>query len=350
MDERVRATRAAVEERENDHARQNALANIRRRAAATRREQVERYNDENPPPPDSPPPAQPPAPRGRIGLGGAVLRRGGQQIIYQPPTGPPPAPARPPPARRHRNGYPPPDEYLPQYEQRMRERIDRVRRAREAQHAGHPGMIEGILENLMRDDPDRERMEALLNRLRPIHANAYNPAARAQFEEPSVITARQPFPVPLDIPEGFTSDFELNDTIEIDQPRHAKRYMACIRCGDPLFLNDGQKSQADRVWGLRCGHLLDQKCLFEISGPQEEKDRLNILRPPPGGLDILGDEGKVIKKARGGKRKGGRKTVNEPVEYDWKCPVASCGWKHVSVLKEAEWTQDEEEGAVQLYV
>jgi len=325
----------------NPVARGNALATLRQRH---RRHAVERYQADDdylpqPPPPGDPPP--PPPPRARIGLGGAVLRRGNQQINYGAAL----------PARRA-EPYPPAD--MPQFEARLQERVDRVNRAREAQLAGHPGMIADIVQNLMNGgDPNGERMEALLNRLRPAGVGRFipglHPGAGQALEDPSVIIERIPMPVALDLPEGYTSNFDLNDTIEIDQPKHAKRFMACTKCGDPLYINDGQKSQNERVWGLRCGHLIDQKCLLEISAPQVEDDRMNIIRPPPGGLDILGEEGGKVKKGRY-KRKANKRTTNEPVEYEWKCPVKSCGWGHVSVLKEAEWKQDEEEGAVQLYV
>lgn len=325
----------------NPVARDNALATLRQRH---RRHAVDRYHADDdylpqPPPPGDPPP--PPPPRARIGLGGAVLRRGNQQINYGAAL----------PARRA-EPYPPAD--MPQFEARLQERVDRVNRAREAQLAGHPGMIADIVQNLMNGgDPNGERMEALLNRLRPAGVGRFipglHPGAGQALEDPSVIIERIPMPVALDLPEGYTSNFDLNDTIEIDQPKHAKLFMACTKCGDPLYINDGQKSQNERVWGLRCGHLIDQKCLLEISAPQVEDDRMNIIRPPPGGLDILGEEGGKVKKGRY-KRKANKRTTNEPVEYEWKCPVKSCGWGHVSVLKEAEWKQDEEEGAVQLYV
>jgi len=346
VEDRRRAAEAFWDDQEvvvdprNPVARDNALATLRQR----HRRQVERYHRDHdfsppPPPPNDPPP--PPPPRARIGLGGAVLRRGNQQINYGAAL----------PARRP-EPYPAAD--IPQFEARLQERVDRVRRAREAQHAEHPGMIANIVQNLMNGgDPNGERMEALLNRLRPAGVGRFlpglHPGNQAALENPAVIIARVHMPDALDLPDGYTSDFDLNDTIEIDQPKHAKRYMACTKCGDPLYINDGQKSQDDRVWGLRCGHLVDQKCLYEISSPQIEDDRLNIIRPPPGGLDILGDEGGKVKK-RGYKRKASKKTINEPVEYEWKCPVKDCGWGHISVLSEAEWKQDEEEGAVQLYV
>jgi hypothetical protein len=345
VDDRRRAAEAFWDDQEvvvdppNPVARDNALATLRQR----HRRQVERYRRDHdfsppPPPPDDLPP---PPPRPRIGLGGAVLRRGNQQINYGTAL----------PARRP-EPYPAAD--IPQFEARLQERVDRVRRAREAQHAEHPGMIANIVQNLMNGgDPNGERMEALLNRLRPAGVGRFipglHPGNQAALEDPAVIIARIPMPDALDLPDGYTSDFDLNDTIEIDQPKHAKRFMACTECGDPLYINDGQKSQDDRVWGLRCGHLIDQKCLLEISSPQVEDDRLNIIRPPPGGLDILGEEGGKVKK-RGYKRKASKRTTNEPVEYEWKCPVNDCGWGHVSVLNEAEWKQDEEEGAVQLYV
>jgi hypothetical protein len=362
VEDRGRATEALLrdrareqqEEQERDRPRQEALAAMRER----RRRQMEVYNLDNefPPPPPPPPAADAPGPppRARINLGGAVLRRGNHRIEYRP--GRPAAP----PARQDFD-YMDAEVLANQYQaanERLQPRrgLQRVQAAQDAQVARHPEMIAAVMQNLM-GHGDQERMEALYARLRPAgihgfqhHHLHHHPGGQQPLEDASVITARQRMPEPLELVEGFTSDFDLNDTIEIDQPKHAKRYLACTRCGDPLYLNDGQKTPSDRVWGLRCGHLLDQKCLLEISAPQEDKDRMNVIRPPPGGLDILGDEDVKSKKTRGSKRKSTKKTVPEPVEYEWKCPVKGCGWKHISVLQEAEWKQDEEEGAVQLYV
>jgi hypothetical protein len=160
--------------------------------------------------------------------------------------------------------------------------------------------------------------------------------------------------------DGYTVDFDVNDneTIEIDQTfteaEISKRYIACVNCYHPLHLSSGQKSPAERVWALRCGHLIDQECLELVAAPQVSEDRDNINRPPPAGLEVLGqDEGQATgtkgRKAKKPRNSKSKKTAAKPVEYVWYCPAKGCGKKHLSMLKDAEWKQDELEGAVQAY-
>jgi hypothetical protein len=179
--------------------------------------------------------------------------------------------------------------------------------------------------------------------------------------DPQHILSEVPMPERMVLPEGYTNDFDIhsNETIEIDQDlkskkKKTKKFICCVKCGDPLLLSSVQKSPQDKIWALRCSHMLDQKCLEVISSPQANGDRDNISRYPPPGLDVLGAE-----EANGGGGRGKRqktskgrskKTSLKMVEYEWKCPDVGCGRKHISVLKEAEWKQDEVEGAIQVYV
>lgn len=43
------------------------------------------------------------------------------------------------------------------------------------------------------------------------------------------------------------------------------------------------------------------------------------------------------------------KTVAQPVEYEWKCPVGGCGRAHRSVATAGTWTQEMGRGAIQMY-
>ncbi|KAH9481868.1 hypothetical protein JR316_0006398 [Psilocybe cubensis] len=50
--------------------------------------------------------------------------------------------------------------------------------------------------------------------------------------------------------------------------------LVCAKCLDPLVLNAAlapEEGQFKRVWGLRCGHLIDEKCLNELGRPHEEQ-------------------------------------------------------------------------------
>ncbi|KAJ3479004.1 hypothetical protein NLJ89_g12350 [Agrocybe chaxingu] len=50
--------------------------------------------------------------------------------------------------------------------------------------------------------------------------------------------------------------------------------LVCARCDNPLILNaamDPEEGQYRRVWALRCGHMIDEKCLNEIGQPPEAR-------------------------------------------------------------------------------
>lgn len=88
---------------------------------------------------------------------------------------------------------------------------------------------------------------------------------------------------PVKPPSGFTHDFELSSmtparVIDIDSPgsssssssRSGETMLTCPRCHDPLMLGAADVSEdraKRRLWGLRCGHLLDGKCVEELMKP-----------------------------------------------------------------------------------
>ncbi|KAG2369018.1 hypothetical protein BDR07DRAFT_1456901 [Suillus spraguei] len=88
---------------------------------------------------------------------------------------------------------------------------------------------------------------------------------------------------PVKSPSGFTHDFDLSSTtpapvIDIDSlgssssssSRSGETMLTCPQCHDPLMLGavDVAEDRAKRrLWGLRCGHLLDGKCVQELMKP-----------------------------------------------------------------------------------
>jgi hypothetical protein len=51
--------------------------------------------------------------------------------------------------------------------------------------------------------------------------------------------------------------------------------LVCAKCLDPLILNAGlnaEEAQYKRVWALRCGHLIDEKCLNILGQPPLEEE------------------------------------------------------------------------------
>ncbi|KIM39234.1 hypothetical protein M413DRAFT_447182 [Hebeloma cylindrosporum] len=175
--------------------------------------------------------------------------------------------------------------------------------------------------------------------------------------------------------------------------------LVCAKCLDPLILNAALLSDEapfKRVWALRCGHLIDEKCLNELGTPptQEEeasfsvdrkgKGKANMMLPSmpygesmpeyvvpeptptirsrlrsshlnsstsspstspssimPGHFPIAptttfeDDHANLTKKRR--RVSGNNKKSKIEEEFEWKCPVASCGLVHVSVKVGGVW-------------
>lgn len=171
--------------------------------------------------------------------------------------------------------------------------------------------------------------------------------------------------------------------------------LVCANCLAPLVLGGGDETEAreSKVWGLRCGHIIDGKCLEKLAFPMNHD------------LPILGEEDPK------GKGKGKARTVDSPVappgdppfipyhdpsepnpirsrlrssgqvnasfyqqllpsvpsffkrstkpkkpkieaQHAWSCPVSGCGKMHTSIKMDGVWMQEKEkgEGAIGLFV
>ena len=167
--------------------------------------------------------------------------------------------------------------------------------------------------------------------------------------------------------------------------------LVCAKCLDPLILNAGLLSEEapfKRVWALRCGHMIDEKCLNELGTPPTQveeasisvdrkgKGKANMLQPSmpygasmpeyvvpeptptirsrlrssnssssalsssmpgrfPNAATFEDDVTSPPKKRR--RVSGNNKKSKVEKEFEWKCPVASCGLVHVSVKVGGVW-------------
>ena len=159
--------------------------------------------------------------------------------------------------------------------------------------------------------------------------------------------------------------------------------LVCAKCLDPLILNAALLSEEapfKRVWALRCGHLIDEKCLNELGTPptQDEvsfsvdrkgKGKANMPLPsmpygesmpeyvvpeptptirsrlrsshsssstlPAASTTFEDDLTNSNKKRR--RVSGNNKKSKVEEEFLWPCPVASCGLVHVSVKVGGVW-------------
>lgn len=82
--------------------------------------------------------------------------------------------------------------------------------------------------------------------------------------------------------------------------------LACARCLDPLVLGTGLVGdEADRrkIWALRCGHMIDGKCLMEIGHPP-------VANEEPTKTDVKG-KGKARASPAKGKGKANTKVAED---------------------------------------
>ncbi|KAK8854609.1 hypothetical protein IAR55_003348 [Kwoniella newhampshirensis] len=305
----------------------------------------------------SPPPVLPaPEPRPRIGLGGGVMVRGDRLFNFIPRPGGEGV------ARRHTQ---PAQDDAPQHNQPNNNdgviNWGRVGRYRAMDVLGAMGG--DVLAGFGFGD--------ILGMM-----GGAGPAGMREENVQTILSRVEP-PVYENVEPGFTQSFDLDEIdsefkaqsrepIEIDEdgnviPRKGRKfqksYLVCASCTDPLLVSSAYRSPEDRVWMLRCGHLIDQKCLNKLSIPTTEKELARVDKHPDvlGGIEaaeevLLPSKSRRAKQPRAAKR--AKKTVEverRPDEYTWRCEVECCGMEHKSEEVGGVWKGVEGEGAVAVY-
>lgn len=300
----------------------------------------------------SPAPAAGPAePR----FGGAVLRRRGQQVRFRPGV---------PAEYRFLNDEDEDEGY------NLRRRPSRLG-ARSTQDVNHPDHVPGPAEGGSLVDNLRRAMHAHVPRHFPnVLLNAFldrradvaalmNVAGPARAMDARGILESVKPETPPSAGEGFTRTWDAEDlakeveekerrgvVVELDEsgrvvPEKRKArgqpYLACSACPEPLRLGSANRSPEDRVWALRCGHILDQRCFKFYAEPSSSS-----------GLPLLDDAQPPNKRRRSGRTRAPTRPTKR--EHTWSCPVKGCGHEHVSVLEGEEWAQLDNLGGVQMYV
>lgn len=121
---------------------------------------------------------------------------------------------------------------------------------------------------------------------------------------------------PLPPAEGFTHNFAHSvpkssptDVIVLDEDEPSasasgtssscdvSMMLVCASCLDPLYLAGGALSDEERakskVWGLRCGHMLDGKCVAKLMQPLDlEKDGVELGDGRPCDEEVSKGKGK----------------------------------------------------------
>ncbi|KZW03519.1 hypothetical protein EXIGLDRAFT_721729 [Exidia glandulosa HHB12029] len=212
----------------------------------------------------------------------------------------------------------------------------------------------------------------------------YDPAMFDEPAPPPKIQYKREWLFPKALPAGFTSNFDLEGGEVIDlsgdtpdpkgkgkrkAPPVAQRMLVCAKCVEPLRAGASDKSV--RVWALRCGHVIDGRCLLALAEDPERAAAFAEIEPQaststsssPSSSKRKQPARRVAKgrTTRGKKASAAKSAAAQEeetlvlAEHEWSCPVGSCGRKHASQLvKRAsgppQWVQKSGSGAIQLFV
>jgi hypothetical protein len=115
---------------------------------------------------------------------------------------------------------------------------------------------------------DRARVRRMPDEYRVAYTHPYPPASgfthdfESQSPSVSVIDVDEE-PGPSTRASGSSSPNKIAENMNT---------LVCARCLDPLVLGGSNMSEGERtrrrLWGLRCGHMLDGKCIAELMKPR----------------------------------------------------------------------------------
>lgn len=94
--------------------------------------------------------------------------------------------------------------------------------------------------------------------------------------------------------------------------------LVCAKCNEQLRVSQGQRTEADRVFALRCGHLIDKRCLDDISQPHPELEVNKHEESKPGFVKM--GKGKAVESTS---RNGGTFVVKGEYDASTVTPQAS---------------------------
>ena len=127
---------------------------------------------------------------------------------------------------------------------------------------------------------DRAQLQRALHEYRVAYTHPYPPAPgfTHDFESPSPVSV-------IDVDEEPGPSTKATGSNKNSENLNT---LVCARCLDPLILGGSNMSEDERIrrrlWSLRCGHMLDGKCITELMKPQSPSD------PKPISMEAIGTE------------------------------------------------------------
>jgi hypothetical protein len=200
-------------------------------------------------------------------------------------------------------------------------------------------------------------------------------------------------PVIIDLEADVETDIpSMASSSSPSGPPSLQTLLVCAKCLDPLVLGAGlvgEEVRARKVWALRCGHLIDGKCLDLVGVPDaghvdvgkgndaetgkaravdpKGKGKAKAVEELPSSPEVNPIRSRLRSRVNGhlstsssspapsssrsartlaasgqthlGKRKRTSTSLKNTTEakYEWECPVVGCKRVHVSVKMEGAW-------------
>ncbi|KAG6833121.1 hypothetical protein H0H87_011229 [Tephrocybe sp. NHM501043] len=223
---------------------------------------------------------------------------------------------------------------------------------------------------------DYERPPEAEYKVEYTHSEQPEPGFTFSFAQPDPSSSSKPLPIVINLADSDSEDGPVTGSSKQKQKAPAspvssvQATLICARCLDPLVLGGsliGDEVRRRKVWALRCGHMIDGKCLDVLGAPNENgveeapvigkgkgkakevdyrdtdvlasaentvRSRLRSRVPPPP-VPTMGSSPSTSL----GKRK---RPVKQRIEatHQWTCPVKNCGREHVSVKIDGTWVPE----------
>lgn len=137
---------------------------------------------------------------------------------------------------------------------------------------------------------DRAPLRRTTHEYRVAYTHPYPPAPgfTHDFESPS------PSVGVIDVDEEPGPSIKASGSSSPSKNNENFNALVCARCLDPLVLGGSNMSEDERsrrrLWGLRCGHMLDGKCIDELMKPRPAPDleltgmEVAVIESPSNGL------------------------------------------------------------------
>ncbi|KAH7107954.1 hypothetical protein BKA62DRAFT_666976 [Auriculariales sp. MPI-PUGE-AT-0066] len=169
--------------------------------------------------------------------------------------------------------------------------------------------------------------------------------------------------------KGKRKAVEIESDHEDGAQKMPRRMLVCVGCAEPLVGESGRRDDGDKVYALRCGHVIDGRCMHKFSEDPEVVANFPFVEVDTAAAQTRGAPTFPPKRRRkaagGGRRRKNAKQVQLEeetlvlAEREWTCPAKHCARVHRSqyiqkiidgVSQQPRWTAKGNEGPIAMFV